>query len=1202
MFSRKEDDDESTDEETLCTALDATCNAAYALAVDNGRVCASLSPQWIDLDGVKAVAVRSVQLLTVLFHYLDLPLLAVVTGGAWQLPVERATPKISFPPHKTAAEAISAFMAGTAATGIILNLSPLSILLLFRESDEVTCLIVATGCKMPPSSVGLPPTVHVSISCGTETAFISGGVCSAEGLQRCTLIGTAIIACAKGETRGSVLATVQSWASSLRVIGKIQLATAPDQEKQLYDLICATSAASACAANVCFDTAINRACCESFGLFPSELGRRYRFHSEGKVSSVFRLDSALATCSWTLRNRFLQNIGSSVSVARVCMPSSYEGGDSTQVPLLRIKKIQSKKRQVSVVLKTPTGCFLLPLPRHLNLMETLYELRCAHRGLSEQIGALSSQQRELVPVGGLTSAPNMLDDNIIFVNGVPLFSPFSGFNFRVRECLSRAVGLVLTTDIVHLIARYIVGDEVPRVMESIDIAAENIAYLEKTLDEVIPPPNGSRDTIFITAMPAAMSIYSPVLSRCKVHFVDESAHSETVQIEEGDYISQEALPDLDETDLSYLVNQRRLRAQVRLILKVGRVTVHFTHAGKLHQLLKESLSVEQICTVALGCYLDYVVRVQNRTPAECGSPMSPMTLFINGRNPMAFRWREKNTLDAQRVPLHLRLSSTISLRIVSKSLKFALPQDPTLQTLLTTIRHKLAEEISEDVLFTPAVATRRSQYPCMKFLNNYFRLCSSVSSLLPSLLGDIMHQVRHFAGSDGTSFDDELPALQLTESVLPVLSLQSDVECPSWLSSLLNLPENSFSMLCGDVHIELFWFNCADQPLPPPLACLHPRTTSQLDWEVKSPDVKRVWALPVNEDSFGGSMFMLSKSLDLPLRVAYTYHKHLFVVDGASIEPFFYGMAESELKDHDQLQDKTVTALAEQYFEAAATAAVQALLNFDLTAAIASGRDDWPVMHFPSMYRAPFILYDAILPNVRARVFPANVELQKLFSRMDCEYVPRLCQPTVHYYKVVPVGEYNETRVTSVLEDIIAALPDCLGQGLTMRDTALEVSYLATLPLLDLAVYMKLCNCGCHICLGLKTDRLWNCSVGSDVQRVMDAACFSLRQQIFYSAHGKPSSFRKCPVPVALLGASSHLDEGASILRRTLQCIPQIGADYLMTQLFFQSDKPGNFFAFPLVCEFMQPTMGRSSRLHSNEFQFEDLRFHILPSKKRSHE
>ncbi len=858
--------------------------------------------------------------------------------------------------------------------------------------------------------------------------------------------------------------------------------------------------------------------------------------------------------------------------------------------------MQSKKREVSVVLKTPTGCFLLPLPRHLNLMETLYELRGAHRGLSEQIGALSSQQRELVPVGGLTSAPNMLDDNIIFVNGVPLFSPFSGFTFRVRECLSLAVGLVFTTDIVHLIASYIVGDEVPRVMASIDIAAENIAYLEQTLDEVTSQQNGSRDTIFITAMPAAMSIYSPVLSRCKVHFLDDSAHTETVQIEEGDYISQEAFPVLDETDLAYLVNQRRLRAQVRLILKVGRVTVQFTHAGKLHQLLKESLSVEQICTVALGCYLDYVVRVQNRTPAECGSPMNPMTLFITGRNPMAFRWREQNTLDSQRVPLHLRLSSTISLRIVSESLTFALPQDPTRRTLLTTIRHKLAEEISEHVLFAPAGATRRSQYPCMRFLNNYFRLCSSVASLLPSLLGDIMHQVRHFAGSDGTSFDDELPALQLTDFVLPVLSLQSDVECPPWLSSLLNLPEDSTSMLCGDVHIELSWFNCcADQPLQPPLAFLHPRTTAQL----KSPDVKSVWALPVNEDSFGGSMFTLSKFLDLPLRVVYTYHKHLFVVDGASIEPHFNGMAESELKEHDQLEDKTIIALAEQYFEAAATAAVHALLNFDLTAAIASGRDNWPVMHIPSMYRAPFILNDdMILPNVRARVFPANVELRKLFSRIECEYVPRLCQPTVHYFKVVPGGLYTETRVTSVLEDILAAFPDCLGQALTMHDPVLEVSYLATLPLLDLAVYITLCHCGCRLCLELKMDRHWNCSVDSDVQRVMDAACVSLRQQIFYSAHGKPS-FRKCLVPVALLGAASHLDEGASILRRTLQCIPPIGADYLMTQFFFQSD---NFFAFPLVCEFMQPTMGRSSRLHSNEFQFENLRFHILPSKKRLYE
>ena len=1197
---------DDTEEEVLSTALDSVCNAAYCAAVKDESVCSRLSSKWLDLEGVEAVAVRSVQLLTVLLHHLHLPLLAVVTGASWKQPVDRATPATLFPPHMTTVEAISEFSADPARTaGIILNLSPLSVLLLFKEAGGTQGLIVAAGNKTP-SSVGLPPTVSVNVFADTETAFISGGVCSIEGLQRCTLIGASILACTEGKTRTSVLSVVKSWAASLLLIGNIHLATAPDQEKQLYDLVCAASVASACAVNVCFDAAINRASCKALGLHPSEIGTRIRLESGSSGSSAFCLDGALATGSWTISASFWQRFVPSISVASVWLDDGES--ESERVKFLKIKKLQSKGRQVSVMLLTPTGAFVLPIPRHLTIQEMLYELRSAHRGLSVHSGALSSLQRELVPVGGLTGAPNMLDDHIVFFGNFPLFSPFSGFTFRVQNCLSLAVGSFVDANIVHLIASYIVGDEEPGVLGAINIAAENRAILDRTLNGDVAGgahfPVGTSDMIVIRAIPVATSTHSPLLSSCKVRFTDNSASCKMMTFVQGDYITAEqVLPDSSyfDPDFRYLIDQRRLRAPVMLTLRVGRVWVQFTHAGKLRQLLEESLSVEQIRIVALGCYLEYVVHTQKRMPADCGIQLTPQTLVINYSNPMAPHWRKQYLQAAQLVPLDLRLSSTISLRIIVDPLKFALPQNPT---LLNSIRHQLAEEISENVLFFPAEAARRGQYPCIQFLNNLFRLCRSVSSLLPSLIESIVRQILHFASSDSASCDDALPVLQLSDDVLPVLSLQSDVVCPTWLYNLLCLPEDSTSKLCGEVEFaDSYWFDCVE-PTTSPLACLHPHTLDVLSQdEVSRADVSRVWALPVKEGSFGSSLSRLSRHLNLPLRVTYSRPAYLFIVDGVNIEPYVDALAESDLTCPNQLENATVLALALQYFEAGADAAVIALLKFDLTTAVASGREEWPVLELTSFYRKHHTKKISILPNVRAHVTPERVSLTSLFSRIDCEYLPQNAQPTVNYFRILPFleGLFMESRIPSVLGDIIDSIPECLGMKKMLASSVVKVSSLATLPLLDLAVSLKLRHCGCEMCLLMNMHRNWYCArnEGTDLQAAMDAAQNSLRRQILFSEHDQPS-LSPLPAPVGQLGVAFHVEEGASILRRTFQCIPPLGVAYLTSQFFFRSGEIANFFAFPLVCEFMPANIKRSSMLRSNEFQFEGLRFALLPSKKRS--
>jgi hypothetical protein len=260
----------------------------------------------------------------------------------------------------------------------------------------------------------------------------------------------------------------------------------------------------------------------------------------------------------------------------------------------------------------------------------------------------------------------------------------------------------------------------------------------------------------------------------------------------------------------------------------------------------------------------------------------------------------------------------------------------------------------------------------------------------------------------------------------------------------------------------------------------------------------------------------------------------------------------------------------------------------------------------------------SIYQDIRTNIGLNEELLEDLLLKLHCQYLDgSLGVPSIHLNRVLPgirrfVPFYNndhddDNTADSALSDLYHRLPQCIW-GASVYEPALDPFRLPstmTLPILDLALALRLKACGCSNCHAKLYFRVWTVNdeaAKSNLGSAMEAARFSLQRRIKFEPNTTPS-FSQCPAHNTFGRADTAEAKalGASMLAQTLQCLPEEGAKYLMDNLFFRrSTTPVS--AFPLMCEFFELRMNvdYSHKLKVNEFLCVGMHFIIAPSKKRA--
>ena len=1160
-----------------------------------------------------------------------------------------------FVPFSTMDLAVTAFRQSTLSHySILLALKPLSVLLLFKDHDSG--ILVWTGQDTPPALLTPQHNLVMFQFSQVDSNLVR------IALQSCVVLGAAMLAHSRPEA-SVVLATLLQWSASLRGFQSVHQAT----EQQLFYLKEAGGDVSKLAAAACHDKAVNRDICRLMGLVPSG------FASASSYSADFCLGGALAMRPRSLPEDFwnpsypIGTIRMSVYCGSNNDPYADDADvdteddnlpphfDTENVSVLRVKQLASQKKQVNVLVKFQQGgAIMLPVHRDYTLQATLQEIRNAHRALAQQWPQLSPEQQKLVPLhSGLFGAADLLEDNYVTVNGSPLYSAGASLEVRASHAIRRALQSSdnqqqMPSSLFNIIDSYYMVQQGTCMPGAVDVSAQHYAELQLTLDNVLALPVaptasmspqlyphasrfGAHLVLLITITPfncPANDVEAVTHAACMLQFVDKSMPYNISTVVRGYQFEadlRKLLPSLGrmrhQPDLRYIQEQRHQRATVQFTLRMGRALFKWTHAGTLYCLIQEGLSVPQLTAVLLGFVMHDLVHYRGKAPESCVD-MRAYTIYQE--NPLDHEKRATYEHMAGFAPLRVQRGCTIEIDIQAAKLKFSLPPN---SSQLDAVRYELAKDITDNALMASTFSSKRQKYPCMMFCDNLLRLCTSVLDLLPALTQDIADQLRAF---DATALPgDPLPHLSLASSSVHILSLQAEVECPPWLTRLVELNAKTAEKLCGRFRLStLYWFDCPgtsllDDPLSP-LPCLHP--LPGMPPLLRPPCVASVWCCPVDKESFGSSYFRFAGHLRVKLQVKYNFPKNLFLVDGEPIEPTTTGEHSSHLEEEDsdefvsafQVLDKTVLQKAAQRFHAHADSAVAGAKIFaDLNAAIldidGDRDDDQRFLVLPPFYPVPANGSSSMIEQIdvncciRATITPDPVALGALLNTLRCEEVSWSALPSINLYEVLPdelpVYDQFANTTPSLLSDIYRNLPHCIGTVRSLKSTVRTVVAISlrcvTLPLLDLAIFLKLKECGCLLCKDLSLYRLWTVNdalTKGKLTRAMGAAQNSLRQRIFF-VQGATPSFSHCPDPVTRYGMVDGTELGKHLLAETLECLPEEGAEYLMTNLFFH---PGDA-AFPLICAFLQLNLNvdDSRVLKANEYFFEGMHF-ITPTKKRA--
>jgi hypothetical protein len=1129
-----------------------------------------------------------------------LNVLTVVRGPNWEEPaLEEKGQRF---PHTSLSDARIAFAAdGTNLRGLVLNVDPYALLVLFKEGGEVKTLLVTTGHRIP--TVPTKCNFHARLLAPETVAFTPITHVSHDAIERATLLGSAFHAFKSGVRFDSLVQTLETWTATL---GNLSMSVGGHGPKSgcrhdasaMFNLVCAMSVSSYAAHNAVYDKRTNSAICLLFGLLVSTHKTTYK---NPQRSALFCLEGAI---SFGCEGGAAKSLPGSLSFMDFALP----GDPRKTITALSVKKMISTKDQIPTVLSTPTGTICLPLPRAFTRRQGLYELLrvlCELRN-SKLMKKLGVDAYTLVPQEDLHAFN--LTDLAVYFNDTALHWPFGGrigYCARARESLSRVVCDLLPRALIDIIGSYVTSAPV-----DFPSPCSNAA-LDVTLGASVSYDSSMRGQVFFSIGRTAAGLYSTNAALSPVTFIveDRRGVSATTKIcndfVEMSQISPIAARQCGPADhRGYLLEQRFLRAPVVMILSIGDHLISFPQSGTVGAFLSARLSMTEVFGRVLGAYVEFLLG-DDRDPMSCGD---------RGRSRAMGNPFDDSTVSAlaRHIPTTLRMSATLLIHTVLPPMELIEP--PLEQTLYENMRHLIASDIVAKLpLGSYDVYTQQA---AIKMLNNHFILLRSIKKVMYPFVEELARQLRAFTAEEDrkirdrvegapSSFSTPFPALSLPHGFI---CLGDDVEVIPWVCKLLQLPITAAHRIVGAYRLVCDRFRYRD--------VFDENATGKLGMSVSSP-VRTVadfrgdelvqciaepchrddftalakwvsewtfWCLPVDPNSFNGSIATACDYLQISASVcirevpSFTLGAQPVVctsMGARSSVPYFEGI---------DLNDAAMwVRLVRVFHEHAGLAVALALEQLGKEAKLAVKPSPQPnlAIHLPQLFNH----------NPRTLSCMSNCEFDIV---ADPEPLKRLldmwgCTTKIHRsgVRLAVVDVCSDSMPPSVLGDILDFMPDCLMDGAGVRQkiaTPVRVPHGTPLALLNLAVHLRLVQCGCEGCTRMIGVGDW--SVGEVVRKVYADTDFQtdpLKLQCGFISGQEPTLYQ--------LPSQKKLIDCPEI-QRVLACVPPEGAKYLQTARFYLRHSREAFLAMhicfddiSIICDVSaraMPLLPRELRFHCN--------------------